>query len=156
MDLSPRKISDKLAISSKLSKSIEKKLIDEGLLRKIYFRKGKVNLDDNKIEERWMKINQYRKENKTLGEIALLMNLSKPTIANTIRAMKDAGWSVPNSRNDEIYKNVRLSSEEFERRKAFIIDGTLKGKSRKQIGKELGLDQTAISRFISKYLTEYL
>ena len=61
---------------------------------------------------------------------------------------------MPNSRNDEIYKNVRLSSEEFERRKAPLLM-VLLGKSESKL-KELGLDQTAISRFISKYLTEYL
>ena len=44
------------------------------------------------------------------------MNLSKPSIANTIRAMKDAGWEVPNSRNEDQYVNVKdifsLTSED--------------------------------------------
>ncbi len=155
-DLSPSQISKKLSISSYLSNDIEKRLIKEGLIQKIYFRKSKVGLSDEEKRLRWKKIRNFRKENKTLDEIAMLMNLSKPSIANTIRDMKDAGWEVPNSRDDDQYIKVRLSSEEFELRKAYILEGTLNGKSRKQLGEELGLDAGMISRFISKHLQDYL
>ena len=126
------------------------------MIKKIYYRKSSQGLDDDKKRARWIKIRNYRKENKTLEEIGMLMNLSKPSIANTIRAMKDAGWEVPNSRNEDQYVNVRLSPEEIERRKAYILEGTLNGKSRKKLGEELGLDGGAISRFIAKYLSNEL
>ncbi len=155
-DLSPSQISKKLSLSSYLSNDIEKRLIKEGLIQKIYFRKSKVGLSDEERRLRWIKIRNFRKENKTLDEIAMLMNLSKPSIANTIRDMKDAGWEVPNSRDDDQYITVRLSSEEFELRKAYILEGTLNGKSRKQLGEELGLDAGMISRFIAKHLQDYL
>lgn len=150
------KIAEKLRISSSLSNEIEKKLAEDGLIKKIYYRKSSQGLDDDKKRARWIKIRNYRKENKTLEEIGMLMNLSKPSIANTIRAMKDAGWEVPNSRNEDQYVNVRLSPEEIERRKAYILEGTLNGKSRKKLGEELGLDGGAISRFIAKYLSNEL
>ena len=155
-DWTPIKIAEKLRISNFLSYEIENKLVEDGLIKKIYFRKSSQGLDEDKKRARWIKIRNYREENKSLEEIGMMMRLSKPTIANTIREMKDAGWEVPNSRNDDQYVNVRLSPEEIERRKAYILEGTLKGKSRKQLGEELGLDGGAISRFIAKYLSNEL
>ncbi len=155
-DLSTQKISEELAISISISKAIEKRLIDEGLIRKIYYRKNASGLSEDKKRERWIKIRNYRKENKTLEEIGMLMSLSKPTIANTIREMKNAGWNVPNSKDDKIYQSVRLSPEEIDRRKAFILEGIFNGQSRKKLGEELGLDGGAVSRFIKKYLADEL
>lgn len=155
-ELSAKKILEELHISSSLYNDIEKKLIADGLIKKIYYRRRPLSFDNNKKRARWIKIRNYRKENKSLEEIGMLMNLSKPTISNTIREMKDAGWEVPNSRNEDQYVNVRLSSEEIERRKAYILKGVLEGKSRRKLGEELGLDGTAISRFIAKYLSDEL
>ena len=76
------------------------------------------------------------------------MLLSRPTICNAIREMKDNGIEVPNSRPDHHYENVRLSEAERIARILFIKEKANIGWDRKKIGEALGLDQSTITRII--------
>ena len=91
---------------------------------------------------------QYRHENKTLNEIALLLGVGKSTIDMDILKMKQDGILVPNSRGI----GSPMDTEEFEFRKGFIEEKIKEGWTHEKISKGLGLSRVSVLRFIQKYM----
>ncbi|MDC3323251.1 ArsR family transcriptional regulator [Gammaproteobacteria bacterium] len=142
-------IASKLKISTFYSQSLEKKLLEEGLIKKPLVRPIRHYVNKTK-EHRKEMILSFRKEEKTLDEIALILGVSKPTVANDIREMKKDGLIVPFSRET----GQKLSQEEIDLRSYFIEDKLAEGWSKKKIAKALGLseDGSAINRHIKLHL----
>ena len=144
---SPFEISKLLDLTQKQASVMEKLLIKSGEIKRPLRRKSKET--DPEIIKRREMILQYKAENRTIKEIAILTGFSVPTVMNDIFHIKKQGIFVPNARDS----GGSLSEEELEFRKGFIEEKIQEGWTKEQIAKGLGLsDGAAVSHFITKFM----
>ena len=144
---SPSEISVILGLSLKDSITLEELFIKSGEISRPLKRSRKEIAPE--IIERRKLVLQYKTENRTIKEIAVLTGFSVPTVMNDIFHMKKQGIIVPNSRDS----GGSLSEEELEFRKGFIEEKIQEGWTKEQIAKGLGLsDGAAVSHFIRKFM----
>lgn len=144
---SPFEISKLLDLTQKQASLMEKFLIKSGEIKRPLRRKFK-EIDPEIIKRRKM-ILQYKTENRTIKEIAILTGFSVPTVMNDIFFMKKQGIFIPNARES----GGSLPEEELEFRKGFIEEKIQEGWTKEQIAKGLGLsDGAAVSHFIRKFM----
>tara|TARA_S200000501_G_scaffold147054_1_gene138788 strand:+ start:2550 stop:3722 length:1173 start_codon:yes stop_codon:yes gene_type:complete len=143
---SPSKINEFLDIT--LAKHCIKKLKSDGKIKD-----GRMGskINEQEVEIRHRVIIKGREEGKSLLEIANELGVSKPTISNLIREMRDKGIYISD--------NHRLAGRSYSRdwatidyRTKIIKKMKAEGKGSGEIAKFLGVDVGAISRHIKTYM----